>query len=480
MTRSHLPPIEPTASDLVAAHGLDITNQNRPGRPHLIFVIVVIALFMSTIDLTIVATALPAIHRDLRATISWAGWTITMYGLVQVIVMPIAGRFSEQFGRRRVFLYAVAIFTTASLLCGFADNIYLLVTFRGLQAIGGGAFMPAASGIVADHFGKNRDRALGLFQSFTAGGQIVGPVLGGLIVGYLSWRWIFFVNVPIGIVVLVLALKFIPESALQASKKIDLLGLVVIASLVFAAIFGVTELSTAGTQVYDPSFVVPELFAVVLDLVFARHTRRAQAPLIPLQLFRGAGFAALNSINFLFGSVAFGVAALYPLYAEQRYHLHPLAAGTLLTARAVGMMAVSAAASFALRRTGYRLPMTVGFSIGAAGVLVMSVAPRWGISPYTWLTMSAAITGIGIGIAGPASRNASMQLAPDQVAAIVGLRGMFTSVGIIISVAITTSVLNRSTDPGLTQAHVFWVVAGILLGVMVPLVYTVPDHKGSW
>ncbi len=171
-----------------------------PGAPgpsrHRVFAIVAVGLFMSSIDSTIVATALPAIHTSLHATINWAGWTLTVYSLGMVIVLPIAGKISDELGRRRVFFYAVLLFTVSSLLCGLANSIYLLVAFRALQAFGGGAIQPSAAGLVAEHFGRDRDRAIGLFGTIASGGQVLGPVVGGILVGYLSWRWIFFVNVP--------------------------------------------------------------------------------------------------------------------------------------------------------------------------------------------------------------------------------------------------------------------------------------------
>ena len=129
-----------------------------------------------------------------------------------VIVLPIAGKISDEFGRRRVFFYAVILFTVSSLLCGLSTNIYMLVGFRAMQAIGGGALQPSAAGIVAEHFGRDRDRAIGMFGTIASGGQVLGPVIGGVLVGYLSWRWIFFVNVPIGIVLLGALVKFVPES----------------------------------------------------------------------------------------------------------------------------------------------------------------------------------------------------------------------------------------------------------------------------
>jgi EmrB/QacA subfamily drug resistance transporter len=347
----------------------------------LIFAIASSALFMSSVDLTIVATALPAIHEGLHATINWAGWIITMYSLGMAVSLPMAGRFSDQFGRKKFFLCCVALFTSASLVCGLSINIYMLIAARALQAFGGGAFQPSAAGIVSDHFGLDRDRALGMFGTIAAGGQITGPILGGIFVSLLSWRWIFFVNVPIGVSLFVAIHRFVPETRRTLRSKIDVRGIVLMATVILLAILGITELGSGRTEIYDPRFLVPEFFAAVLALLMVRHAKRVAEPFIPPRLIRGRGIGAANIINGLWGAVGFGVASLVPLYAEQRYHLSALSSGTLLTARAVGTIAVGTLAALALRRTGYRMPLIVGFLVVAGGMLALSVAPRWGLSP---------------------------------------------------------------------------------------------------
>jgi MFS family permease len=186
----------------------------------------------------------------------------------------------------------------------------------------------------------------------------------------------------------------------------------------------------------------------------------------------------MNTINFLFGAAMLGFGALVPLYAESRYGIQPLQAGTLLTARAVGMVCVAGLAVFALRRTGYRAPMIGGFVLVAAGMTLMSLAPH-GLTPYAWLALAAGITGIGMGLSIPASNNASLQLAPDQISAIAGLRGMFRQSGGIVAVSITTTILTHSTASGTAQAYSFVVFAAILL-LMIPITFLVPDHRGTW
>ncbi|MFI6833657.1 MFS transporter [Kribbella sp. NPDC050241] len=443
-----------------------------------VFGIVSIALLMASIDQTIVATALNAIRGDLNAELTWSGWTITIYALGQIIVMPLAGRLGDQFGRRRIFLGAAVLFTIASLLCSLADSIYLLVVFRALQAIGGGAFMPTATGIVSEQFGRERDRAIGMFTSIFPIGGILGPIIGGIIVTYWSWREIFIVNVPIGVLLIVLGLRFIPRGVPQRAARVDGVGAVLLGLTILFGMYGITLLGGNGATPADPFFIGAEVIAIVLGVLFVRHANRRAAPFIPISLLRGRGFGAMNAINFLFGAAVLGFGALVPLYAESRYGIQPLQAGTLLTARAVGMICVAGLAVFALRRTGYRTPMIGGFVLVAAGMTVMSVAPH-GLTPYAWLALAAGITGIGMGLSIPASNNASLQLAPAQISAIAGLRGMFRQSGGIVAVSITTALLAHAQNGGLAQANSFVVFAVVLL-LILPLTLFVPDHRGSW
>jgi EmrB/QacA subfamily drug resistance transporter len=446
-------------------------------RRNLIFAIVSMGLFMASIDQTIVATALPAIQHELHTRINWSGWTITIYALGQVVAMPMAGKISDMYGRKRVFLISAVVFTASSLCCGFAGNIYLLLLPRAVQALGGGAFMPSATGIVSDHFGSARDRAVGMFTSILPIGGIIGPVLGGLFVNYWSWRGIFLVNVPIGIVLLVCVAKFIPAGSARVSRRVDVRGIALLAMLILAAMAGITYLGSGPIPWYSPVFLACETVAAVAAALFIRHSRRFPAPFVPYRLLRGRGFGVMNVINLIYGAAALGFAALVPLYAQDRYHINPLGAGTLLTARAVGMISVAGLAVIALRRTGYRLPMAAGFVVLAAGLFTMASTPM--LSPYAWLAISSALTGCGMGLSVPAANNASLQLAPDQVAAIAGLRGMFRQSGAIIAVSVTTALIARSTGPGIMQARVFVVFACLLVAVL-PLVWLVPDHHGNW
>ncbi|MEP6979525.1 MAG: MFS transporter [Nakamurella sp.] len=445
----------------------------------MIFGIVAVALFMAAMDQSIVATALGSLQSDLGAGVNWTGWTVTAYALGQVFAMPLAGRMSDQFGRKRVFLSSVALFTVASLACGLAGNIYLLVFFRVLQAIGGGAFMPSATGLVADHFGADRDRAIGLFTSVFPIGGMVGPVIGSVIVSTWSWREIFLVNVPLGIVLLVLGAKFLPNSEVRRRGPADLFGITLFSAVLLAAMGAVTYLGSAGAGVGDPAFIGLVVLAMIATAGFLRHIRRHPAPVIPTRFLYGPGFGVINLLNFVYGAAALGFAVLVPIYVQGRYDLDLLQAGSLLTARAIGMISLAGLAVWALRRTGVRLPMTVGFMLVAVGLGGMALVPTDLPGPFLWLTAVAVLTGIGTGLAVPAANNAGLQLAPDSVAVIAGLRGMFRQSGAIVAVSVATAVMARAAAPAEALSTVFLVSAGMMVVAAVAVRF-IPEHKGSW
>ncbi|MGE5136282.1 MAG: MFS transporter [Gemmatimonadota bacterium] len=460
----------------VPAHG-QAPGEAQAGR-FAVFTIVSLALMMASVDQTIVATALPALQHDLSAPVNWSSWTITIYALGQVITMPLAGKIGDQYGRKKIFLGAVVLFTAASLLCGFATSIYQLVALRALQAIGGGAFMPSATGIVSEQFGPDRDRALGLFSSVFPIGGIIGPLLGGVLVTYWSWRGIFLVNVPVGLALIGLGVIFIPRSPPRAREPLDVRGVALLGTALLAAMFGIASLGDGRSSPAALSFLFPESAGLLALILFARHVRRSESSFISARYLVGRGFAVMNLLNFLFGCAALGFGALVPVYAHERYHIAVLPAGTLLTARAVGMISAAGLAVLLLRRTGYRWPMLAGFGLTAAGLVMIAASPVHAPA-YTWLAIATGITGIGMGTSTPAANNATLQLAPEQSAAIAGLRGMFRQCGAITSVSVTAAVMARSAHPAIAQAHAFILFAAVLAGV-IPLLLFVPDHRGTW
>ncbi|MDQ4114700.1 MAG: MFS transporter [Actinomycetota bacterium] len=450
--------------------GISVGEEPHPRR-YIVLTVVGIALLMSSVDQTIVATALYSLQRDLGAPVNWGTWTITVYALGQIVALPLAGRMSDQYGRKRVFLAAVAIFTIASLCCGRAENIQELVALRALQALGGGAFLPSATGIVSDCFGRDRDRAIGMFTSIFPIGGMVGPVLGGLFVEYWSWRGIFLINVPLGLALLGLGLWLLPPGRPQVPGRTDFIGIGLLVAGLLGVMAGITVLGAEHAS-FVGAFVLLAVGLVILA-GFGWHSVRTPDPFIPLRLLRKRAFAVLNLINLLSGTVTLGFSTMTPLYAVNRFGLSAMESGTLLSARAIGTIVVSGIATFALRRTGYRLPLRVGFALTAAGVILLALEPRV-VGPGLWLAFAAALTGMGMGISIPANNTAGLDLEPESAAAIAGIRGMSRQIGGITGISVISAISAASGDPGMTQAYAYLAFGGILLAT-IPLISLVPE-----
>ena len=437
---------------------------------------------MMSIDSTIVATALHALQTGLDTSIIWAGWTLTAYSFGFVLMLPISGRLSERFGRKRVFMGSVAVFTLASLGCGLADNIHVLIALRVLQAAGGAGFTPSATGIIVDHFGAARDRAVSLFGSIFPIGAMIGPIFGGLFVKYWSWRGVFFVNVPLGLLILALAWRFIPRDPAKdrsTGLTMDWVGMGLMGAAVLAAMFSTNALGAPGGDGGPWGFWALLAGATLATGLFVRHVRGASTPFIAPSLIWGSGFGPVNAVNAIYGGMTIGAVALVPLYAANRYGMDALAAGTLLIAQGIAAIALSLAATWALRRTGYRRPMWVGACAIVAGLGVLAVQAPEAIGPYRWLLGGAFLVGAGIGAVNPASRNAGLQLAPRSASTLAALRTLFLQLGTIATVAVATAVLADAHDPGRAQAWVYAAQALLLL-LALPLIHRVPEHRGAW
>ena len=465
-----------------------LQNESTPGgqavpiHRALVFGIVALALVMISVDATIVATALHALQHGLDTSINRAGWTLTGYAFGFVLMLPISGKLAERYGRRRVFIGSVALFTLASVGCGLANDIEVLIALRVLQALGGAGLTPSATGIIVDHFGQARDRAVGLFGSIFSIGAMIGPVFGGLIVAHWSWRGVFFVNIPIGLAIIALALRFIPPDPpadAAAGLQLDTPGMALLGAGLLAAMFAINTLGETGGHVGAWSFLAPLAIALLGIGLFLRHIRRSAHPLLAPRLIHGPGFGAVNVVNAVFGGMTVGAVALVPLYATTRYGIGALASGTLLAAQGVAAIVVSIASTLALRRTGYRRPLYAGGIAIAAGMVLVALRPPGGIAPYPWLAGAASLIGVGIGIVNPASRNAGLQLAPRHASSLAALRTLFIQLGMITTVSIATAVLASAEHPGVAQAWVYAALALVLLAALA-IVRRVPEHLGAW
>jgi MFS family permease len=453
----------------------EVTQAPTPHRVA-IFSVVAMALLMSSLDGTIVATALHTIQHSLNASINWTSWIITAYSIGMVSALSLAGKFSDRFGRRRYFLASVVVFAVASLCCGLATNIYLLIALRAVQAAGGAGFTPSATGIITENFGEARDKAVGMFGSIFPIGAMIGPIFGGLFVSYWSWRGIFFV-----IVLIVCCLRYVPrdpERDSQSRRPVDVPGLVLLCTGTLALMLGISYLGQAGSSAASPLFIVPVIGGAALLALFGRHIRRVAAPFIAPRLIAGRGFGATNVINILYGGGVTGMLALVPLYAVDRYHISALGSGTVLTAQGVAVITLSSLAVMALRRTGYRWPLYIGSAAIAVGYAGIGLSPP-GISPYLWLALTACVVGAGTGISSPAGRNACLQLATDQSPAVAALRTTGRQIGQILAVSVSTTIIAQSADPGTLLARVF-IAFAVVCVAFLPVIARVPEHKGSW
>ncbi len=457
-------------------------SESQPIHRGVVFAVVALTLLMMSIDSTIVATALQSLRHGLRTSIDWAGWTITVYALGFVVMLPVSGKLSERYGCRRVFLGSVVAFTIASLCCGLADNIYVLIALRGLQAAGGAGFTPSATEIIVDYFGDVRDRAVSMFGSIFSVGSMIGPIFGGLFVTYWTWRGIFLVNVPIGVAVIVLALYYVPPDRPRkagASASMDVSGMALLGCGLLSGMLAVSYLAARNAHAWSFEFVIPLAFAIVALSMFFRHINRLAHPFIAPRLISGPGFGPVNLVNGLYGGITSGVVALVPLYAMNRYDISALSSGTLLIAQGAAAIIFSTAAVFVLRRTGYRRPLYVGAAVIVIGMLLLALRPIAGIPPYAWLAGSAFLVGLGRGANNPASRNAGLQLAPEHASTLAALRTMCMAIGTIVTISIDTAILASSHDPGRTQAWLFAAIAALFV-VALPLITRVPEHRGSW
>jgi EmrB/QacA subfamily drug resistance transporter len=448
-------------------------------RRYLIFVTAALGLLMYSIDSTVVAVAFPNFIKDFGTNVLWGAWTISIYLIAITTVMPLAGKLSDSLGRKKVFLTSLILFTASSLACGLAPNIYSLVAFRFLQGIGGASFLPTASGIVSDHFPENRERAIGLFTSIFPIGGIIGPNLGGWIVSRYSWRYIFYINLPIGIALIVLIMILLKDSKVFSRPHIDFKGVSFFSGGILFLMLGLNlmgESFSVSTLLLAAIFLALSFFLLSL---FFRQEKKDSNPILDMALLKSKPFLAANLYNMIIGAGVFAIFAFVPLYATSVHGLSTLMSGMILTPRSLGVIPASAVTSFLLRRWGYRWPMVLGLTIISFVTLLLSLKlPLWrmmgihlGIAEI--LALLVMLSGIGTGIALPASNNACIELMPEKVATITGLRGMFRTVGGALGVSLITIILHSTSDLA-NGFRITFISFGLGLLVAIPLVFFMP------
>jgi hypothetical protein len=281
----------------------------------------------------------------------------------------------------------------------------------------------------------------------------------------------FLLNVPLGIVFTLLAWRLFPSSRPQGGRA-DVLGAALFGGGILGLMLAITDAGSRSVSLASVQCTLPLLLGICCFWLFLRHCARSSNPLVPLYLLKGRVFRAINTINLFWGACAIGFVSLVPLFAQERFGFGPLESGTLLTARAVGQIVLALVASILIDRTGYRVPIVAGIGLIAAGLVMVAAQPHL-MSPYLWLAAGSAVTGLGTGLSAPAANNASIDLAPNDVGAISGLRGAVRQGGAIIGISMATSIASRSGEGGHALAECFFVVA-VLLVCTAPLALLVP------
>jgi EmrB/QacA subfamily drug resistance transporter len=426
-------------------------------------------LVLVSISTTSVAVAFPVITSSFHISLILAGWIISVYQLGITGIMPIAGKLGDILSKKVTFLICLFLFTLGSLLCAFSSNIVLLILSRFIQSLGGGGIMPAAMGIVADEFPRSKHKAIGLFSSIFPIGQIIGPNLGGFLVESFGWRSIFWINIPSCLVVIILAaLFFRPEK--RKNERIDVLGTVLLFFSLFSLMAGLSVIGSGQSVKMIMAAIMLFCLAVTLAAALIQHEKKTQNPIIDFAVLRGRPFMAANVFNFVYGVAIIGVMSLIPAYAVFVYNMSTLQSGILMTPRSVAMIAAALLTSLYIMRWGYRWPIIAGTLATAAGLLLFSFR----YNGTFFLYAISAITGIGAGLAAPASNNACIELMPDRVSTITGIRGMFRQTGGALSIAVATIILHTAGDMFLGFRIIFLGIVAALIGV-IPVVFLMPS-----
>jgi EmrB/QacA subfamily drug resistance transporter len=339
-----------------------------------------LGMFLAALDQTVVATALPTIVGDLHGA-SHLTWVVTAYLLSSTVSTPLWGKLGDQYGRKVFFQAAIVIFLVGSILSGLSGSMLELIVFRALQGLGGGGLMVGAQTIVGDVVSpRERGRYMGLFMAMYGVTTVIGPLIGGLFVEYVGWRWIFYINVPLGALALVVTALALPGALSRVHRVIDYLGTVLL-SLSATALVLFTSLGGTSYPWGSPFMVGLAAAGVVLGGLFLLAERHAAEPVIPLRLFRNRVFTATSAIGFVVGFAMYGAMTFLPLFLQVVKGVSPTASGVRLFPMMLGLLLASIGSGQAVSRWGrYKVFPVAGTALMSVGLFLMSTcsSSAWG------------------------------------------------------------------------------------------------------
>jgi EmrB/QacA subfamily drug resistance transporter len=380
----------------------DVTAADEPpvlgrGARNVAFAVIVGGILLSALDSTIVATALPTIVGDLGGA-EHMSWVVTAYLLTQTIATILGGKFGDLLGRKWIFVGSIVLFTSASALAGLAQGMTWLIGSRALQGIGGGGLTVTATAMIADIIPlRDRGKYQGAIGAVFGATTVLGPLLGGFFTDHLSWQWVFYVNVPVALVILPFAVKLLPSVAAAARPVFDTPGIVFV-SLGSAALILAT--SWGGTQYAwgSPTIVGLVVAAVVFIAAFVYAERRAAEPILPLRLFRGNVFSVSSVLSFIVGFALLGTMTFLPTYIQYCQGVSATASGVRTLPMVFGLIVASVTAGNVVSRTGrYRLFPISGAVVMAVGMFLLARLDEH--SSTTKASLAMLVLGVGIGLA---------------------------------------------------------------------------------
>ena len=415
-------------------------------------VVVILGAIMSILDTTIVNVAIDRLAIDFHASLSTIQWVATGYMLALATVIPLTGWAADRFGTKRLYMLSIGLFLAGSALSGAAWSAGSLIGFRVLQGLGGGMIMPAGMTILTHAAGPERvGRVMSVVGVPMLLGPTLGPIIGGWLVDDISWRWIFYVNLPVGAVALALALRILPQDRPEPSQRLDALGLLMLSPGLAAFVYGLAETSSSG-GVGSAKAVVPLLAGAALIAAFALHALRTTHALIDLRLFKRRSVTASALTTLLFGSAFFGAMLLLPLYYQVVRARSALDAGLLLAPQGIGAMVMMPIAGRLTDRTGAGRIVLVGLALVTLGTVAFTQVSA--ATSYWLLGAALFVRGLGMGATMMPAMSAAFQtLARAAVARASTALNIIQRVGGSIGTAVLAVVLQHQITDRIPAVH---------------------------